>query len=146
MQCEDVGRELVNYYYEEVDDPLRIAISEHIPGCPRCQRAWEELKSTLNTIKKPFIPSKLLEGDYLEGVYKKIKEKRRHRLFLILASTLAPVILLVSLSFAMYLYTLKVETGLISQDYELIENLELFQDIDIIQNLDELEAMDKEKA
>lgn len=146
MICKEVERELINYYYNEVDTSTKAAISDHISGCPRCQASWKALNATLSSIERGIPPTKILEKGYLEGVFKKIKRRQRQKLLITLASAITPFVLVVSLGVTGYVVKTKIETSLAVQEYELIEQLDLVQDMELIQNLEELEAIAREET
>ena len=146
MTCKDVERELVNYYYNEVDATAKSAISDHISGCLRCQTSWRDLNATLGSVERGVPPAKILERDYLTGVFKKIKKRQRHKLLVTLASAITPFVLMVTLGVTAYVIHTRIETSLVAQEYELIEHLDLVQDMEIIQDLDEIEAISMEGA
>ncbi|MDI6760094.1 MAG: zf-HC2 domain-containing protein [Candidatus Brocadiaceae bacterium] len=146
MTCKEVERELVNYYYNEVDATTRSAVSDHISTCPRCQVSWKDLNATLKGVERGVPPIKVIERDYLAGVFKKIKKRQRHKLLVTLVSAITPFVLMVSLGVSAYIIKTKIETSLVAQEYELIEQLDLVQDMEIIQNLEDLEAISTEGA
>lgn len=146
MICREVEGGLVSYYYDEVDDATKSAISDHLTGCPRCRVSWRDLRATLDGIERTAPPTKILERDYLAGISKKIKRRQRQKLLAILASTITPFILVVALGVTAYFIKTKIETNLATQEYELIENLDLVQDMEILQELEELEVIPKEEV
>ncbi|HHT9120060.1 MAG TPA: hypothetical protein ACFYD3_05915 [Candidatus Hypogeohydataceae bacterium YC41] len=146
MICRQVEKEMINYYYNELDSATKSAISDHISGCLRCQSAWKDLKATLDSIEGPIPTTKILQGDYLAGVYKKIKGKQRRRLLVTLVSAITPFVLVVSLGVTAYIIKTKIETSLAIQDLELVEHLDLVQDMEIIQGLGESETVPEEEV
>jgi predicted anti-sigma-YlaC factor YlaD len=146
MVCNEVERELINYYYNEVEASTKSAISDHLLGCPRCQASWRDLNATLGSIERITPPARIIEKDYLAGVFKKVKRRQRQKLYATLASTIAPFVILLSLGMTGYVIKTKIETSLATQEYELIEHLDLVQDMEVIESLDELEAISEEEA
>jgi hypothetical protein len=152
MQCKDVQKELVNYYYNEAGNILKSAVDEHLGHCDNCASSLEKLKKTLDGIKieEPVLTDVLWER-YSQKVYKKIdsrelpqeREFRLFRLPRLIPATAAAIVLLTALWGSVKLYESKQEKTFISQNYDLIKNLEMFEEYEILQNLQEIEAVEK---
>lgn len=147
MKCKDVERDLILYYYGEIDDTLKSAIRNHIASCDKCAVAWERLKATLDIsdVKEPELPESFWQG-YRRKVYQKIEDKKSSARFGVLkprfiqVAAMILVILLIGLGGGK-LYKAKQEEAFITKNYELIKNFELFEDLEVLQNLEEIEAI-----
>ncbi|MBI5196174.1 MAG: hypothetical protein HZA10_07620 [Nitrospirae bacterium] len=152
MQCKEVQKELVNYYYNEAGNVLKSAVDEHLGYCDNCASSLEKLKKTLNgiKIKEPALPDAFWKR-YSQKVYKKIDSKKPHRertswLFrlprLIPAAAIAMALLAVFWG-GIKFYESKQENTFISQNYDFIKNLDLFEEYEILQNLQEIAVVEK---
>jgi anti-sigma factor RsiW len=147
MKCKDVERDLILYYYGEIDDTLKSAISNHIASCDKCASAWERVKATLDIsdVKDPELPESFWQN-YRRKVYQKIEDKKSPAHFgllkprLVQVAAMILVILLIGLGGGK-LYKAKQEEAFITKNYELIKNFEMFEDFEILQHLEEIETV-----
>ncbi|MBI4709508.1 MAG: hypothetical protein HY759_00065 [Nitrospirae bacterium] len=152
MQCKDVQKELVNYYYNEVSNVIKSAVDEHLEYCNNCASSLEKLKNTLDGIKieEPVLTDVFWER-YSQKVYKKVdgrelRQERKFRLFRLprlIPAAAAAIVLLTAFWGSVKLYESKQENTFISRNYDLINNLELFEEYELLQNLQEIEAVEK---
>jgi len=147
-RCKDVEKNLILYYYDEVDPSTKAELADHLESCTRCRSSWTQLKTTLDAIKikEPELSESFWQ-DYLRKVHQKIEDKRSHRYFPLLLKprfvqvVVTVVILLVIGFWGFKFYISKKEDAFIRENYELIKNLELFENFEILRHLDEIEGV-----
>lgn len=146
-RCKEIEKDLILYYYEEIDPPTGKSIEEHISVCKSCHNAWENLIDSLNAVKpaEPALSDSFWHG-YFDKVYRKIEKRRRPLLSGILRPAfvriaVATVLFVVVISGGFKLYQVRQERTFITRNYELIRDIEMFEDFEVIQLLDELEGV-----
>jgi len=147
MKCKDVERDLILYYYGEIEPFKEIGLKSHLESCDKCMSSWEGLKTLLESIKAEEIemPESFWQG-YRRKVYQRIEEKKSPVYFGILKPRIVQVaamiliILLIGLGGGR-LYKVKQEEAFITKNYEMIKDFELFENFEVLQNLEEIEAV-----
>ena len=148
MKCKNIQKELISYYYQDLNDALKAEIERHLGTCDKCMSSWERLKTTLNNIetKEPDFPHAFWQ-EYRRKVYEKIEGKKASNLsrFPGFAPALAAIVIVLSLSIfgGIRFYESKQERDFIAKNYELMKNLELFEDLEILEHMEEIEAHEK---
>lgn len=152
MQCRDVQKELVNYYYNDAGNVLKSEVDEHLGHCDNCASSLEKLRDALDVIKiKEPILTDVFWKRYSQKIFEKIDSKKPHqgrtswlfRLPRLIPATAAAIVLLTAFWGSVKLYESKQEKTFISQNYDVIKNLEMFEEYEILQNLQEIEAVEK---
>jgi len=142
MKCKDIQKELVNYYYEEIDQIKRSKVYKHLETCKRCAFEWEGLKDILNAakVKKPDLSDAFWER-YRYKVYEKIEGKETAGAFwrkFVPSSAIAAVLLFIILG-SIKFYESKQEEAYVYRNYEIIKHIELLEDFDVLQHFEEIE-------
>ena len=47
VTCEDIWREISNYFEGDVDPALRVALEQHLAQCPRCQSVRDGMRNVI---------------------------------------------------------------------------------------------------
>ena len=50
ISCEEVRRELSNYFDDEVTPELRARIEEHVRSCPGCKAVYDGVRNVLTLV------------------------------------------------------------------------------------------------
>jgi anti-sigma factor RsiW len=142
MDCGFSERDILLYYYGEMDEAERKRLQRHLHGCERCGSRLSELREALDRL-----PAELqVPGVNLDDFRVRVREKleRRQKRRGVLPLNLSPVQAVVALLFVivtaiggMKLYHDRQEQRFIMENYELIVNMELLEDIEIIEHLEE---------
>ena len=144
MKCKDIERDLILYYYDEIEPSAKAELKAHLESCDNCMSSWERLKDTLDAakVKELDLPDSFWQR-YRSEVYEKIEGKKSFSPFKMPRFAPAAVMALI-LFFAVFggikLYESKQDEAFISKNYELIKNLEVLEDVEILQHLEEIEA------
>src|SRR5215470_7695854 len=66
MQCEEVRKQFADYVIDQMEEPVRSSVSEHLKICEICRTEAAELKSLWNTLGAipPMEPSPALESRF----------------------------------------------------------------------------------
>lgn len=150
MNCDDVKKKLLDYYYGEISPSLLDSLEEHLLLCHDCRSGWKGIKTLLDTIEREeaiLLPERFWR-DYTDKVYGKIEKKSRFwGLFSYprLVPTVAVSVLFLTIIFGgLRLKEVREEKKLVSQyallaNLDLLKNLDLMQDFELIQHLDEVD-------
>jgi hypothetical protein len=148
MKCKDIEKNLILYYYDEIDPSAKVELSSHLETCTKCKSSWDQLKTTLDVIKikEPELSESFWQN-YLSKVHERVEGKKSHRYFPLLlkprfAQVIVTVVILLIIGFGGFkFYISKKEDTFIRENYELIKNLELFENFEILRHLDEIEGV-----
>jgi hypothetical protein len=73
MTCEDTKDRVLLYLYDELDEPRRDALEEHVDSCGACSAALENERQFLRSLSDRAVPSAALlaecRQDLMRGVY-----------------------------------------------------------------------------
>ncbi len=148
MKCSDRERDLLLYYYDELDGTVREGMERHLDGCSSCAAAYAKLKTTLDgmELKEPELPESFWPS-YNRKVYRKIEKRsnsKRWALFrprFIQVGAMALVLIFVGIG-GIKVYDAREERAFISENYALMSNMELLEEFDLMHNLDEVESVE----
>jgi anti-sigma factor RsiW len=144
MKCKDAERELIPYYYGELDPSAERELKRHLEDCARCKASWDGIRNTLEAVgtDEPEMPDAFWQG-YRRKVHEKVKGKRLPGPLRILKPGLAQAFVMILIFLlagygGQMLYRSNQEKKFIAENYELIENLELLENMEFFEYLEEL--------
>ncbi len=147
MKCNYTDKDLMLYYYEELDPSMTERLESHLKKCSQCTDSLNKLKATLDTIeiKDPEIEESFWTN-YRAVVHKKIRERKSQNKTVLLRprfiqSITAALLMLVIVFGGVRLYENRRQEIFIIENYELMMNIEMFEDYEMLQYLEEFEAV-----
>ncbi|MFQ5900701.1 MAG: anti-sigma factor family protein [Thermodesulfobacteriota bacterium] len=143
MRCKDIKKELICYYYGDINEDVRKNLETHLEGCPDCNTFFKEIKETLQTVDKS-AERQSPDRRYVQGVYERIEKKKGGFPLFIprLVPVTALVLLFVFLGLSRY-KSVRREKDILLQNYEVIERMTMLEEIEVLEVLDILDAMEE---
>ncbi|MDI6800944.1 MAG: zf-HC2 domain-containing protein [Thermodesulfovibrionales bacterium] len=144
MRCRDAEKDLLLYYYEELDPSATEEIKRHLETCSRCLYSWEKIRTSLDKLKiKEHEPADAYWNNYLEKVYEKIEAKGSKKYFVVLKPAIvyvfAIILVIITGIGGFKVYEKKQEDAFVTKNHEMIKDLELLENLEILQDLEEIE-------
>jgi GTP:adenosylcobinamide-phosphate guanylyltransferase len=143
MNCRYDNRDILLYYYGDLDRIKHEHLNEHLRSCAKCRDRLSGLKDTLDSL-----PSELRvpEDVDLKNFHARVRQKlerqneRRSAILLPLKPVYAVVVIffvIVTVIGGIKFYNEKQEQRFIMENFELIVNIDMLEDIEIIEHLEE---------
>ncbi len=156
MKCKEIQQDMVNYYYQELDNAARSEITRHLETCAACRQTYVQIKNALALVAREQLEkdkSSAFWQDFQYKVYHKLEAEKTAGFWwqgLLMPRRLVPalagavILLLIIVTSARLVKHGPEMTSSdlqIAQELELIENYELIQDLEILENLPEAEQL-----
>ncbi len=146
MNCEDIQKRLIEYYYNEIGPKEAESIQRHLDSCTRCSRAYYKFRKELDRLKveEPSIPQEFWK-EFNRKVKDRITEREAKRFYLSrpVAAFVSALVLIIILMLGYRYYNTKQTERFITENYELLKNLELYENLDLIEHLEEIELLEE---
>ncbi len=156
MKCKKIQQDMVNYYYQELDNAARSEITRHLETCAACRQTYAQIKKVLTMVAKEQVErdkSSAFWQDFQYKVYQKLEAEKAasswwqgllvpRRLMPVLAGAVIMLLIIVtSARLTKHGPEMTSSDLQIAQELELIENYELIQDLELLENLPEAEQL-----
>jgi len=143
MDCRYDDRDILLYYYGDLDRIEYERLNEHLRSCAKCRDRLSVLKDTLDSLPSELrVPEEVNLENFHARVRQKL-ERQNERRSAVLPS-LKPVYAVVVILFVIVtaiggikFYNEKQEQKFIMENFELIVNIDMLEDIEIIEHLEE---------
>lgn len=160
MNCKDIQKNIILFYYHELDPVLSAHIEEHVHTCPECGKVFAELTSVLGKCEVAADDDKSPEfwEQFSAQVMEKISSPRHspkrthvwmfaHRF---LPAGIVFAVLLLGIFRGVphikdYQTEKKTESELI-QELDVVEDLEMLENLEFLESLDDLESLEGQEG
>lgn len=139
-------KELVLFYYGELDAARRQHLQSHLSECPVCRGRLDALQRSLDHLSIPGVDLSEIDKNRLTAVItEKATQRVRSQRWLLGSAAAAVATLVISLmilpgNFARWTGQLpqsETEIGML-QDMELLQNLDLLENLDLLQDFERI--------
>ncbi|ABA90358.1 hypothetical protein Pcar_3123 [Syntrophotalea carbinolica DSM 2380] len=139
-------KELVLFYYGELDAAGRQRLQSHLADCPACRSRLDALQRSLDHLSMPGVTLSEIEKTRLTAVItEKASQRAKPQRWLLGSAAAAVATLAISLmilpgNFARWTGQLpqsETEIGML-QDMELLQNIDLLENLDLLQDFERI--------